>query len=584
MSKVSKIKKEYELAKKAAAKIAERRNDFTDLAYARMPAAKGFKSRVSTGDLSNLIIERNARVAAKAPTGKIIPLSSDDNGKAAALNLAWSNYVLRNANWQYPMSIKLRMWDYYSLAHGISVMFHGYRVDSKYTGPDCRLVDLSFVFPQAGRLSPSDAEYVFYETFHTKEDLKKMLNIKGWNKKNLQNLIDGKNNPSLDANQTSSFQSSRGEDQELFAGMVKLITKYQKGYKSPWITFDEAGNEIRRIENPFKSGRIPFVFKLSFPLIDSFWGLGDVERGESLQLAINSITNLGMDYLKTAVFPPITYSSGMKRSQIQFKPAGAIPINRAGGEFIEQLQVSQAPANIVQQLNQGFKGALMNQNGTTDTTITQETGLPGFGKTPAALEKLDARESSRDNFDRQMFEAACQELFEGMLEEFGTRQKVPIEFDIFEKEIAELEASGYAGDGLTKINKDYAKFKITAKDLQGGYKFIMDVGSSAENNAKEEYERIKGVIEMVEGPFGQKAIEEMEKRGETVDYKLLFEQFLSAANVKNREQVIVPALKTEDQPQEQPPAEQPNPYDYSEDFSESMIVDPNLQKLLNKGV
>ena len=222
----------------------------------------------------------------------------------------------------------------------------------------------------------------------------------------------------------------------------------------------------------------------------------------------------------------------------------------------------------------------MNQNGTTDTTIGTDSGLPGFGKTPEALKKLDERESSRDNYDRQMYESACKELFEGMLEELGTRQKLPIEFELFEKEIKDLEAKGFEGEELTKLNDDYAKFKIKAEDLKGGYKFLVDVGTSAENDSKEEFERIKAVIDMVEGSFGQKAIEELEKRGETLDYKLLLEQFLKAANVQNREQMIIPKAQPEEEMTEE---KSQNPRDYSQDFDPSMITDPKLQDLMKQG-
>lgn len=569
---MEKIKQEYDLAKKAVSKFSARWNDFLDLAYAKIPDPKGFKSRVSTGDLSNLIIERNARVAARIPTGKIIPLKESDNQKSAVLNLVWNNYILQRADWQYPMSVKLRMWDYYSLVYGVSVMFHGYRADSSYTGPDCRLVDLRFVFPQAGKLSPNDAEYVFYETFHSPKDLKSMIGKSGWDSKALKSLLENSKKHNTDSSQITSTQTARGEDENLNHGQIKLITKYQKGKGAPWITFTEDGDIVREIKNPFKSGRIPFVFKMAFPLIDSFWGLGDVERGESLQRAINSITNLSLDYLKILIFPPTMMNKTMNVSKFPLKPGALWRINKQDGEFVETANLNQVPTNIVQQLNQGLKGALLNQNGTTDTTITASDGLPGFGKTPDALKKLDARESSRDNFDRQMYEAACKELFEGMLEELGSRQKLPIVFEIFEKEIAELQAEGLGALVGGDDPKSYAQITITPKDLEGGHKFLMDVGSSAENDKNEEFERIKSVVDMIESPFGQKALEEMAKHNYTIDFKLVFEQYLAAANIKNREKIIIQSL-------EQPQPEKPKD-DYSEDFDANSITDPNLLKII----
>lgn len=576
MTQNSQLLADYNKAKTSTDAFRSRWDDFLNIAYARLLKSNGSKSRISTGDLSNLIIERSARVAARIPTGKIFPLSKDDGRKAAVINLAWNSYVIKKANWQYPMRIKLMMWDFYSLVYGIMPMFHGYQADEQYIGPNCRLVDLRFIAPQPGRLSPNDADYVYHETFHSKSELKKMIGNPGWVKETLNELLNS--TPSSAGEQSTPTQNERGESVES-NGMYKLITKYTRGYGSDWITFDEKGNIVRTIKNPFKSGRIPIVFKMAFPLIDSFWGLGDVERGESLQRAINSITNLAIDYLKVLIFPPLTISKGMRRSDFPFKPGAVWKLDKTAGEMIETAQLNQAPAGLVNQLGQSFKGSLLNQNGTTDTTISSQDGLPGYGKTPQALEKLEQRESSRDNFDRQMFEAAVNDLFEGMLEELGTRQTLPMTFDIFEDEIANLEEGGFADKLLgADHDKTYSRVELKAKDLQGGYKFDIDVGSSAENDDKEEFERTQVVIDMLQSPFGEKVIQYLEANGETIDYKVIFEQFLAAAKVKNREKMIIPSQQSE-QPTAVEHAVPSQPQDYSEDYNDKMVTNEALRQI-----
>lgn len=576
MTQNSKLLADYNKAKASTDAFRHRWDDFLNIAYARLLKSSGSKSRISTGDLSNLIIERSARVAARIPTGKVFPLAKDDGHKAAIINLAWNNYIIKRANWQYPMRIKLMMWDFYSLVYGIMPMFHGYQADEQYVGPNCRLVDLRFIAPQPGRLSPNDADYVYHETFHSKAELKKMIGKDGWDEKNLNDLLGL--TPGSGSEQSTPTQNERGEAIEN-NGMYKLITKYNRGHQADWVTFDEKGNVIRTIKNPFKSGRIPIVFKMAFPLIDSFWGLGDIERGESLQRAINSITNLAIDYLKVLIFPPLTISRGMKRSEYPFKPGAVWKLDKTSGEMIETAQLNQAPAGLVNQLGQSFKGALLNQNGTTDTTVSAQDGLPGYGKTPQALEKLAQRESSRDNFDRQMFEVAVNDLFEGMLEELGTRQTLPITFDVFEDEIANLEEGGFAEDILgDDYDKKYNRVKLKAKDLQGSYKFDIDVGSSAENDDKEEFERTQVVIDMLQSSFGEKVIQYLEASGETIDYKVIFEQFLAAAKVKNREKMIIPSQQSVSG-EASPDLNQSSTQDYSEDYNDKMVTNEALRQI-----
>ena len=82
------------------------------------------------------------------------------------------------------------------------------------------------------------------------------------------------------------------------------------------------------------------------------------------------------------------------------------------------------------------------------------------------------------------------------------------------------------------------------------------------------------VIEMLQSPFGQKASEVLATQGKEIDYELILEQFLSAANIKNRDQVIRP-LTT--------PQEIDSESDIAEDFNPDMIEDPILKQAMLGG-
>lgn len=597
MSDIVKIRKQYDDAKLGSDGYREHLNSLADLAYGRLSNAKDKKqkSRIREGSLSSLTIESTCRVAANLPTGKILSLTKKDEGKNQLINLFWNRYVLPNANSQYSMEIKIRMWDFYSKTYNIQPMLYFYRADDNYIGPDCRLIDPRYVFPQAGILSPNDAEYIFVEDFYTKRKLTEKIGKFGWEEASITEILERLSNesqPDTD-NQTTNIQNDRGESKSLFAGQIKLVTKYKKGYGSEWVTFapDFGDLVVRKIKNLSPSGRIPIVFKLSFPLLDSFYGLGDVERGESLQKGIDSSVNMGFDAGLFNVRPIVIFDKTLNTSQFPFVPGAKWRKNPS--ESIDTFKPVSNAAEITQSQYQFMKAALLNQYGTTDTTISATDKLPGFGKTPDALKKLDEREKSRDAFDRAMLEAACEELFEGMIELVGIRQDIPINFTIFDEEIREIANAGYKDvldifdsafdkNNPEKLNgKGLATLNIKAGELVGTYKYIIDAGSTAANDQSEEYERVLGMIDFINSPSGQSMVAELNAAGKQFNYVELLEQYLAVSGIKNNDKLIVNL----GQPAVAPlAAGQVSNLADGEMFTPEMLQDPSVRGVLQQEI
>lgn len=616
MDKKSKIIQEYELARSGARSYRDRLDDFLDIAYARLVSTNGFKSRVREGSLSSIVWERSARVASQPPTGKINSLSKSDEGKSQLINLTWNRYVLPNANSQYPLGIKLKLWDYYSLIGGIQPMMYFYRVDDDYVGPDCRLVDMKFVFPEAGVLSPNDVDYVFLETFHSPKSLKGARGKKGWITKSIDKILSehksNSDSPSL-SDQTTNLQDDRDESDNLYQGKIKLVTKYVKGYKSKWTTFapDHGDTVVRVTENTSETGRIPIVFKYSMPLIDSFYGMGDIERGESLQKAIDTSVNLSLDYFKLLVFPPVLFKSSMNLSQFPMSPGARWKLEDQ--DFAKALDLGSNPSNAQQAQYQFLKGALLNQNGTTDTTISSSDNLPGYGKTPEALQQLQKRENARDAWDRTMLEEACTELFEGMLELIGsTDSTVPIDFNIFGEEVRQIAEAGYTDileaydssvshyiddNGATYDNpsddeiltrslkpvyNDYGVGKITIdpSKLIGKYKYNIDSGSTSANDRKEEFERVNTFISMLGTDIGKEMVASLQSKGQKLDMSAVLEQFIAATGIKNRDKLITDLSESELQQGDSPTAIEEDGGEY---FNPSTLTSPEIQNMLAEG-
>ena len=618
----TKLTTQYNQARSAASSFRNRWDDFIDLAYTKLIKDNNAKSKIRDGSLSSIIYERACRVAAQPASGRIYPLTRHDEGKSQLINLVWDRYCQPRMNSQYPFMTKLRLWEYYSLVFGAMPMLHFYRADNDYVGPDCRLLDPKYVFPQAGRLTPSDCDYIFVEQFFAPNAIKGMKDQEGWDNKTIKEVLDSvKNDTTPDTSeQQSRTQHERDEATMLHAGQVKLVTKYARGFGEKWVTFvpDHGNKIVRTTTNPFQSGRIPVVFKYAMPIIDSFYGLGDVERGESLQRAIDSSMNMGVDYMKIMLFPPTMFPSDANLSQFPLKAGAKWKLTGSGEP--KALGLNTSTPGVQQQLYQQFKGAMLNQNGTTDTTIAASDNIPGQGKTPTALKQLESRENARDSWDREMLELAQAELYEGMLEELGIKQSVPIQFEIFEEEIKTIAQAGFTDvldpfdsaveywvgtdvntgeqviydapsdaeiaqlDLIPKLNgKGMANLTIKPEILVGKYKFNIDTNSTAANNEAEEFERLSALVDFMGTPVAEKAIEALRKSGREFDWGALLERYVKGSNIKGDEKLFrdIPEDEmVEDQQSEQlPPPEET----MSEQFNPEMLNDPNLRNVLTKG-
>jgi hypothetical protein len=233
-----------------------------------------------------------------------------------------------------------------------------------------------------------------------------------------------------------------------------------------------------------------------FPLVDSIFGLGDFERGMTLQKAKDSLINLYLDAVKLSIFPPLKVDlTGVTASTIKMQ-AGARWL-MSDMNAVQAFEANPQGMETFQGTYQFLTSALLNQNGTTDTsTSATDSGNPAFGKTPQALEQLQQRENARDNWDRFMLEKSWEELINGIVNLVGENQEAPINFHIFDEDIKEIEEQYKDEDMkfMTKVNSSVSKVVLPKKMLQGKYKFAVDASSSMTNDQKAENEQINQLV------------------------------------------------------------------------------------------
>jgi hypothetical protein len=522
--------------------------------------SKKTTNSITDGESATLAIERAARVVGQLPTGQVKAAGKKDNGKAALMDIVVQKWIYPNANAQHQFLQKIRLWQLYSSVYGFMPMYYDWHASqSGYLGPDCWLWNPRNFIPQAGRTSIADMDYahaIAYVGVSFLEDLLEEPDEAGWDKKALRDVIRMAKNQLKDKDTSRDTLTDRLRSSSA-TRQIALVTRFESGDDGEWVVFfpDYGFKEVRRLKNPHKNGRIPFVIKYSMPLFDSFYGLGDFQRNKPLQFAMDGLTNFYFQGLKTNIMPPfVVNANGVIRHTIDKGPDAVIMETIPNS--VRRLETSTAGLSTYQAAMTQLKGSLMSQNGTTDTSLNQgNTNDPMFGKTPQALKMNQARESSRDNQDRFFLESAIEQLVECMISlipEVGS-ESMPI--DLFSDDIAVIVESGY--EDVMKMLKpsssgNSARLSINPGALKGAYyRFYLDPGTTAKVDKAEQVQAIMDYMStMAKFP---NALEQMSAQGQAPDFEFIFSLIGNLTGVPNVDKFF----KEVPPPQPQPPQPEP---------------------------
>ena len=429
------------------------------------------------------------------------------------MDILRTKWIQPNANAQHPYLEKLNMWQFYSSVYGYMPMFYDWNVSpTGYAGPDCWLWNPRNLVPQQGRTSIAEMEYVTAFTYVNKSYLKDILDGKadetdsdGWDREAIRELLQ-REEAVAPADMAEDTKTTRDRQLATAKRGIKLATRFEAGDDGKWITFapEHGFCEVRRIANPHKNGKIPFVIKYSQPLFDSFYGLGDFQRSQSLQFARDGLTNFYFQGIKMNLIPPIVANAnGVVKHTLDYRPGGVILETIPSS--VRRLETSNAGLSTYQAAQTSLTGSLLAQYGSQNPNAPgADTLNPSQGRTPAAINLYGDKEATRDGADRRHLEAAIEQLTEGFFDlivNIGT-ETIPI--SLFSEDIKDIVRSGMGDvtDIFTEKNLTpnssgtAAKLKIDPKSLKGvGYRFRINPDSSAKINQQLQLQSLLDMID-----------------------------------------------------------------------------------------
>lgn len=492
-------------------------------------------SKITDSYATTLAKERADRVMAKLPDGETESMGRGDMGKAQFMDILRQKWIYPNANAQHSFREKLNMWTLYGDVYGYMPMFYDWNVSPNgYEGPDCWLWNPRNLVPQAGRASIRDMEYITALTWVNKSYIEGVIeanggsvdkamtasagdtvaedittNDGGWDMEALQllyEIADLSSNP--DAVRDTKIVRERTPQPQKRG--ICLATRYEAGEDGEWITFapDHGMIEVRRLKNPHKNGRIPFVILYSQPLFDSFYGLGDLQRSKPLQFARDGLTNFYFKGIKMNLIPPVVVNAnGVLKHTIDYRE-GAVMMETIPNS-IRRLETSTAGLATYQGAQDALTGSLLSLFGSQNASISAGAAQnPQQGKTPQAINLYADKEATRDGSARRHLEDAIEQLTEGffsLVANIGT-EEIPVQ--LFKKDIEMIIRSGLADikDIFTKKN-----FKVDANGITGTlkidpkalrdieFRFKIDPNSTAETNKQAQLQSMTQFLQTLSG-------------------------------------------------------------------------------------
>jgi hypothetical protein len=451
------------------------------------------KSKVFDHKISTYIIESEARVMAQVPVGKVKAISKNDMGASALMNLILDKYVVPNANAQLPFLVKLRMLHRMSKIYGNAFYMVDWDVKQNgYVGPDMWLISPWDIFPQVGATSLEDSEYIIVRSWKPLSFFEKLRKADGY--KNLDTVITKLKQSTGDKqSRDSDSKTQREEDMETGVsgtkgdGFYEVLSMYER---DRWVDVVPAAEYtvIRDGKNRGIEGELPVGNKWAIPMFEDFMGMGDVERGKSMQYVMNSAWNLALDSAKMSIFPPVIFNKDIIIPSSIKRVAGANWIARGNPQLAAQaIQLSPQGIQTFQSIYQSANAALLNQFGTTDTTISSNIDN-SFGKTPQALKQQAARENSRDAWDKFYIEIAINQIMKKMVNLVSQKQSSAISVRLFGEEIKtlfkkypELQSQYDPKTGDLKINKSQTGSVLYDYEMVSGSSFAVDKQAQQEN-------------------------------------------------------------------------------------------------------
>lgn len=383
-------------------------------------------------------------------------------------------------------------------------------------GADFKLPYVKDVYYEKGKLTRNDCNLMFLRSWYQQSDLEAIIskedNLEKEAKKRKEKYNEGWNRQILrDAlkqsrDKTTDEKSNGENDRNAETGGIEIIHAFQKGEGSKFYAYLPSIDKICRTKvNPDPRGEIPIVTLYDNVDLENPLGRGAVELSGGMQNFIDSSLQMYQYMMGLMANPPLRMKgSGIVKQSIKYKNGALWNLGSNPDASIEPVNINTIALSNFGDIYGLSKSQILNLNNSTDTSISSDVGNPGFSKTPAGVNALEAKLGISDNQTRKSFESAWSNIMETCIN-IQFAEKSGMEEIQLDKETAEKlralddeQSIQYVVGHLS----DDDVWTMDYDDVQDvKFHFEVDASTSKMKNDASQLEALDGLLERAANPI-----------------------------------------------------------------------------------
>lgn len=465
--------------------------------------------KTTDGTTASIIRKTPHRVIQQLPTGKVH--SDTDDWLSIIASFIYTNKIIPQANEGYALLQKCWTVVEHFLTYGFCPSYAPFVEHGGYFCTDLRLPYWGDIFIQPGKLSDSDSQYIFLRSWWQTKDIEALIASQ-------RKLSDKKRTWDIEALERVKEWVTTKDDKAATAverekninakGGVELITGFQRGKRAKFYTFHVSSDEIVRTkENKDPRGEIPISFAYGDIDGSNPFGRGIIDLVGSLQNLMDGEMQMYQYNRALQLNPPLIKKGNFNKNKIKFAPNIIIDVGSDVNADVIPLKIdTTALANFPN--NYGLmKSQLLNLLASPDTSTSAEVGNPGFSKTPAGVNTINANVSVDDNYVRKQFETWFERWSETAINLYFA-ERTGIEELQLDKETADaLRKLANEGKFDPTLLSEDDKVRIDYNTATEQLKFEVDASTSKMQDEVKQLQSLTGVVELLDkSPFLQQTL------------------------------------------------------------------------------
>lgn len=516
--------------------------------------------KVNDGSLAGLISETPMRILAQMFTGNTKVLESiDPKTKKPAYpqpwlqelaNVLWTKDIVPNANTQAPFLQKMQLSLYRALIYGACPIYTFFTKRGSYRGPDFTIPYIRDVYLEVGKSSDLDSDYIFMDSYYTRLQLDRIIasandveatGVKSpWDVEALKKIRDSH----VESQKEYLAKNPAERNRPVRSTQIKFTTVFQRGVEAPFDTFYAEGNRddttiVRRKVNEDPTGDLPIHFLYAYEDLINPYGKGQIELSGGTQNVLDYMVQLHVLANQIGLQPPILVEGDRSMtdldsmiyspSQFWFTGAAKVDIMETSGSILKEFPSAY----------QLYKSQLVGMQGTTMTDVPTAAGDPSQGKSPAAINKNQARETAHDNFLTSQVVQTYSKVFKSMLNiKFANMQGKDI-MKLEAEDAVQLMRSGLIPEDPNNPGQPITKeVEMDWDSLRGHFDFEIDPESSKVKDNADQVTKLTEVLTFIQqNPY---MLQYIRATGYELNIGEIYAQILTKLGLQDVEKILDP--------------------------------------------